>query len=151
VKALRTLRRKDDSGFLGLYGARQDLRRGTGQDWYPAIPVRYAVISDVTGDPYNGFLETEEAEALFIQLMENLGPARRPILGDKQFLLTFNGPRTMPLNSSGVIRKPSRRRPDRYSAQTGAETEGSRWTSRRWRCCTQDHRPWPRRLTRPHC
>lgn len=110
-KALRTLRRKDDSGFLGLYGARRDLRRGTGQEWYPSIPVRYASISDVTGDPYNGFLETEEAEALFVQLMETLGPARRPLLGDKQFLLTFNGPRTFPLNSSGAIRKPSKRRP----------------------------------------
>ncbi|GAC1501499.1 MAG: hypothetical protein NVS2B15_23970 [Pseudarthrobacter sp.] len=32
-------------------------------------------------------------------------------LGDEQFLLTFNGPRTMPLNSSGVIRKPAKRRP----------------------------------------
>lgn len=112
VKALRTLRRKDDSGFLGLHGARRDLRCKTnGQEWYPSIPVRYAGISDVTGDPYNGYLETEEAETLFIRLMESLVPARRPVLGDKQFLLTFNGPRTYPLNSSGVIRKPSKRRP----------------------------------------
>ena len=46
-----------------------------------------------------------------LSLMRDLVPARRPVLGDKQFLLTFNGPRTFPLNSCRVIRKPSKRRP----------------------------------------
>ncbi|QOD05662.1 hypothetical protein [Pseudarthrobacter sp. BIM B-2242] len=111
VKALRTLRRKDDSGFFGLYGALRDLRRGTGQEWYPSIPVRYAVINDVTGERYAGCLEQDEAEALFVRLMEDLGPARKQTRVGRHYRLIARGQRSWPMNSSGVIQKPSKRRP----------------------------------------
>lgn len=111
VKALRTLRRKDDSGFFGLFGAERDLRRDKGQEWYPSIPVRYAVINDVTGERYAGFLEQDEAEALFIRLMEDLVPARRTPRPGRYYRLVVKGQRSWPMDSSGVIRKPSKRRP----------------------------------------
>lgn len=111
VKALRTLRRKDDSGFFGLFGAQRDLRRDTGQEWYPSSPVRYAVINDVTGERYAGALEQEEAEALFVRLMEDLGPARKTRRPGRHYRLIVKGQRSWPMDSSGAIRKPSKRRP----------------------------------------
>lgn len=112
VKALRTLRRGDDSGFFGLHGARMDLRRGDKwTDRYPSAPVRYAVINDVTGERYNGALEQDEAEALFVQLMDALVPARKPVMGWPQFRLTSKGQRSFPMeHTRGVIAKASKRR-----------------------------------------
>jgi hypothetical protein len=108
IKALRTLRHNDDSGFFGLYGARLDLKRDSGLARHPSIPVRYAVINDVTGERYNGFLEQDEAEALFVQLMESLVPARKPVMGWPQFRLTSKGQRSFPMeHTRGVIAKPA--------------------------------------------
>jgi hypothetical protein len=110
VKARRKLRRKDDSGFFGLHGAYFDLRRDDGFSRYPSVVVRYAVINDVTGEPYNGSLEQDEAEALFVQLMENLVPARKPIMASRHYRRLIKGQRSWPMESTGVITKGTKRR-----------------------------------------
>jgi hypothetical protein len=113
TKALRTLRRwKDDGDPLGLelFIAHRNLKRNTTLDRHPSVPVRYAVVNDVTGEPYNGFLETDEAAELFIRLMDSLQPIswRPPTAGT--FRALMRGSYTMPSNHrQGIIRKLSKR------------------------------------------
>lgn len=112
TKALRTLRRwKDDGDPIGFarFIAERNLKRNTTLDRHPNRIVRYAGISDVTGEPYNGFLETNEAAELFIRLMDGLEPYnwRRPHWKLKAML---RGSYTLPSNHrQGIIRKPSKR------------------------------------------
>lgn len=76
IKALRKLRRNavmdDFSRFLAL----RDLQPGAdGLEHFPSHRIRAAGISDVTGEPYAGTLEPEEAASLFSRLMKELQPA----------------------------------------------------------------------------
>lgn len=113
TRALRTLRRlkgDQDPMDLWLYVAQRDLKRNTTLDRHPNLVVWHAGISDVTGEPYNGFLEPEEAAELFIRLMDGLEPCtwRRPHWKLKAMM---RGSYTLPSNyKQGIIRKPSARR-----------------------------------------
>lgn len=113
TRALRTLRRWPENGdhlSLERFIAERDLKRNTTLDRHPNISVRHAGISDVTGEPYNGFLEPDEAAELFIRLMDGLEPCtwRRPHWKLKAMM---RGSYTLPSNyKQGIIRKPSARR-----------------------------------------
>ena len=112
TKALRTLRRWADDGdpfSLERFIAERNLKRNATLDRHPSVPVRYAVINDVTGEPYNGFLEPEEAAELFARLMDSLQPCtHRPQY--RKLRAMIRGSYTPPSRySQGIIRKPSKR------------------------------------------
>jgi hypothetical protein len=71
-KALRALRRSNDIDLRGTLFFRGDLKRNTILDRHPSRAVWYACIDDVTGSPYGGSLEAEDAAELFIELMSRL-------------------------------------------------------------------------------
>lgn len=113
TKALRALRRwpaGEDRLSLEYFIAERNLERNTKLDRHPSLIVRYAGINDVTGEPYNGFLEPEEAAELFIRLMDILQPCTwRP--RHRKFKALIRGSYTAPSNHrQGIICKPSKRR-----------------------------------------
>jgi hypothetical protein len=112
TKALRTLRRwADDGDALGLerFMAQKYLRRDHSMDRHPSVPVRYAVIHDVTGEPCNGYLEPDEAAELFTRLMDSLERcAPRPPF--RKYRAIVRGSHTVPSRyTQDTIRKPSQR------------------------------------------
>jgi hypothetical protein len=109
-RALRAFRRDNgDDGFGGFFLQRA-LRRDNGLDRHPSIAAWYAVVNDVTGEPYAGELEPEEAAELFVQLMSDLvavpQPGRTP-----SYQALRRKSSTWPMNhTQGIIRKPGIRR-----------------------------------------
>lgn len=109
-RSLRKFRRGITDDWFGDFLITRDLRRDDSLDRHPSRAVRYAVINDVTGDQYNGFLEPEEAGALFVRLMENLVPARKPLMASRHYRVLIKGQRSWPMESTGVITKGTKRR-----------------------------------------
>lgn len=105
--SLRQLRRGVDENGFGSFMVRRDLRRENPLNRHPSRAVWYAVINDVTGEPYAGILDPEEAAELFVQLMDSL-----KLLPRSQRLPEYRplrrGSSTMPLEPHRhVITKPS--------------------------------------------
>ena len=80
IKARRKLRRQVPMDSLDRFMA---TRAAAGGDdrlaRFPEYRTRAAHLADVTGDPYAGALTTEEAAALFRQLIEQLQPVARGV------------------------------------------------------------------------
>lgn len=95
VKALRALRRLKSDDIMDRFWAELGLKPNVFSDRYPSVPVRWAAITDVTGERYAGSLEQDEAEALFSRLMTDLTPAK-PTLDPRHAKAVWKGRRTVP-------------------------------------------------------
>lgn len=110
-RALRTLRRGQGGDSLYGFLIQRDLRRDDSMDRHPSRPVWYAVINDVTGDPYNGCLEQEEAAELFVELMDRLQLVLARKTWNRSFAALRRGSYTPPMPEHRiVIRKVSKAR-----------------------------------------
>lgn len=104
-KARRQLRRGGLEG-LDRFFVEHQMRPDIWGREFPSHVVRYAAIHDVTGDPYNGSLEDNEAEELFVRLMDQLEAAPRETDRRWYYGRYWHRGYTMPVaNGHGVIRK----------------------------------------------